>query len=193
MTRHPDLIRLNRVLNAVGLLSVAGVLAAVWFFGLRSARRDSEQLAGRQAQLQRFLETETALTSEHESQQVSLERQRTEIELLLTRIPREAREIDFLELLSETAKQTDVTLQNFQPLSGQPGTSIGTSQVRISGRGSYENLIRFLDQLKTMPRMNRVSRLELGVADAARNVCSIELTLELFFNVQSFETSTTAI
>jgi hypothetical protein len=60
MTRHPDLIRLNRVLNAAGLLSVAGVLAAVWFFGLRSARRDSEQLAGRQAQLQRFLETETA-------------------------------------------------------------------------------------------------------------------------------------
>ena len=193
MTRHPDLIRMNRLLNAAGLLSVAGVLAAVWFFGLRSARQDSEQLTGRQMQLQRFLETETALASEHETQQAGLKQQRAETELLLTRIPREAREIDFLELLSETAEQTDVTLQNFQPLSGQPGTQIGTSQVRISGRGSYENLIRFLDQLKAMPRMNRVSRLELGVADAARNVCSIELTLELFFNVQSFETSTTAI
>ncbi len=187
MERQRELIRLNYQLNAAGLLGVVGVLAAVWFFGLRSARQESVALAYRQSQLQRFLETETLLAAEFQSRQAALVTQRQETEQLLDRIPTDSREADFLQLLSDTAEQSGVTLQNFQPLSSLVGEHIGTTQVRISGRGPYQNLVEFLDRLRQTSRMNRVSRFELGVADASRNVCSIELTLDLFFNVQAFE------
>ncbi len=187
-----DLVRLNRLLNAIGVLSVAGVLATVWFFGLRSARQDSEQLADRRAQLLRFLDTEENLVGENRAQQAAAEKQRKEMEILLSRIPREAREVDFLELLSRTAEQTGVELRNFQPLAGQSGEHIGTSQVRISGSGGYGNLVEFLNRIRQLPRMNRVAQLELGVVDSSRNVCSIELTLDLFFDVRPFEKSTIA-
>ncbi len=192
MERQRDLIRLSRQLNAAGLLSVVGVLAAVWFFGLRSARQESVALANRQTQLQRFLETETSLASEHQFQQAALATQREETEQLLGRIPADSREADFLQLLSKTAEHSGVTLQNFQPLSSQTGEHIGTTQVRISGRGPYQNLVEFLDRLRQTSRMNRVSRLELGVADASRQICSIELTLDLFFNVHVSESPSVA-
>lgn len=189
MNQEKHLSRLERQATGIGVACLAGVLASAWYFGLLPSRGAFRQLTDRQTQLERFIETETALRDEHQACLAELDGQRRINDSILARVPLEPKEADFLELLSAAAEKSGVEVQSFQPLSSQSVGHIGVSQIRISGRGEYLNLIQFLDVLRKMPRMNRVSRLELAAADAERRMCSIEVTLELFFNERSRQKS----
>lgn len=184
-TLDKRLKRLQQGLDGAGAVITVALMIAAWLFAFRPLHGETHQLADRQSQLKRFLQTQDALQDTQQKNAEELRVHRQKMDDLLARIPRESRESDFLDLLSQTASETGVTLHNFRPLSSQPGTEIGRSQIQLSGHGQLESLLQFLDQLRTASRMNRVSRLELGVVDADRNGCTVELTLDLFFNAQA--------
>lgn len=187
MDREPELRRLKRRLNALGLVCVLGICAAIWLLGVQPTAATTRDLTNQHAKLTRFLQTHSTLQVEHRQHQSLLQRQQSRTQEFLSRIPQESRESDFMDLLSEMASQSGVTLSNFRPQYTQPGEFIGTSQVRIQGAGSYRNLIDFLNRLRQSPRMHRIRNLELSVARSGEEICSVELTLELFFNFRSTE------
>ena len=86
-------------------------------------------------------------------------------------------------LISEIASQTNVTITNFRPQSSQTGKDIGISQVRISGNGSYGDIIGFLNQLRLSPRMNRIVQFDLSPMGDPRERYKLDLTLNLYFNL----------
>lgn len=182
---NTQLKRLRQCLDGSGVLITAALLIAAWLLAFRPLHSESRDLTNRQGQLKRFLQTRDALRSSQQKSEHELQAHRQEVDELLARIPRDSREADFLDLLSETATDTGITLHNFRPLASQPGTDIGRTQIQLSGSGPFVSLLQFLDQLRTGSRMNRVSRLELGVADADRSGCTVELTIDLFFNAQA--------
>ena len=180
-----QLKRLCQCLDGSGTLITAALLVAAWLLVFRPLHAESSELVNRQAQLKRFLRTRDALRSSQQKHDQDLQTHRKEINGLMARIPPSSREADFLDLLSEAAREAGVTLHNFRPLGSQPGENIGRTQIQLSGPGPFESLLQFLDRLRTASRMNRISRLELGVADADRNGCTVEMTLDLFFNAQA--------
>ena len=98
------------------------------------------------------------------------------------RIPTQAREDEFLTLLSHTARKTGVDVQDFRPLGILQNSDHDQMQVRLTGQADYSAVCRFLDALRAAPRMNRVTLMELSVVDAQRRQCSIDMTLDIFFN-----------
>lgn len=187
MDRESELMKLKRILNALGLMCAFGIGAGIWLLGVQPTAATTRDLTHQHAKLTQFLQTHSSLQFEHERNQSLLQRQRSRTQEFLSRIPQESRESDFMDLLSEMASQSGVTLSNFRPQYTQPGEFIGTSQVRIQGAGSYQNLIDFLNRLRQSPRMHRIRNLELSVARSGEEICSVELTLELFFNFRSAE------
>ncbi|MEZ6068084.1 MAG: type 4a pilus biogenesis protein PilO [Planctomycetaceae bacterium] len=98
------------------------------------------------------------------------------------RIPAEAREDDFLKLLSEHARASELRIQDFRPMGILQTPTHDQMRVRLSGEAEYEAVCRFLDALRSADRMTRVTMFEVSVADAQRRRCSVDLTLDIFFN-----------
>lgn len=187
MDPQSELSTLKRRLNAFGFLCMFGICAAIWLVGLQPTAAANRNLTRQHIRLTQFLRTYPAAQVEHRQSQEMLRQQLAQTEAYVSRIPQDSRESDFMDLLSEMASQAGVTLSNFRPQYNQPGEFIGTSQVRIQGAGSYGDLIDFLNLLRKSPRMHRIRNLELSVARSREEICSVELTLELFFNFRSTE------
>ncbi|WP_166831135.1 type 4a pilus biogenesis protein PilO [Thalassoroseus pseudoceratinae] len=184
MDDHHELKKLKRRLNGLGLLGVVIVSVVVWCVGLHPRRVTTQKLAERQQMLERALKNQCVLRATYQERLAELDRQRSEVAKLVSRVPRTARESDFMSLISEIAGKTSMTISNFRPQTSQIGTVIGVSQVRISGMGTYSDIVEFLDQLRESSRMNRIVQLGISPLDDTRERYSLDLTLNLYFDIR---------
>ena len=183
MFHHHELRSLKRNLTITGFLSVTVLLAAIWLVGLYPHFSSMRELTNQQKTLERGLSNQTVLHSKYLERLADLEHQQSIAVSLASRVPATARESDFMGLISEIASQTNVTITNFRPQSSQTGKDIGISQVRISGNGSYGDIIGFLNQLRLSPRMNRIVQFDLSPMGDPRERYKLDLTLNLYFNL----------
>ena len=180
--------REDRQLRAVSLLAsgVIGLLFMLLVAWPMQAAIELEQ--DRMQRLQGVRNSESAIEAHHIRLQSQLETLRGQIATAASRIPAEAREDEFLTLLSRTAQETGVQVQDFRPLGIIQNLRHDQMQVRLSGQADYAALCRFLDAVRVSPRMCRVTQMELSVVDAQRQRCSIDMTIEIFFNDRSTST-----
>jgi Tfp pilus assembly protein PilO len=98
---------------------------------------------------------------------------------LLQRIPTAPRESDFLAQVCRLADQTGVEVADYHPQSIEKRENHQEMQVKLSMRGGYPALCQFLAEVDHLPRLCRLTQLEVGSAVAGTRL-PVEMTFRIY-------------
>lgn len=176
---------LNRNLNIAGILSVGVVLGLIYCFGLRLVMAESTRLSGLVEETKEFLGTTDQITASTREIKVRSEVLETEMERILAGVPTEPRESEFLGQISGLVQGTSLKFDEFRPAGTTAAGQYRQLEVMMSGVGTYRDICRFLAGLEELPRLCRVSRLDIEAPDepyGAENRYPVSMTLVIFYS-----------
>ena len=173
------LASLGWLLHAGGLLLTAAIFA-IAFFAYQSFDRDCDRLARQILATSRFLNTDDEIRFNHRDLNQRLSVMEGRLTDLMTRIPAARNESDFLAQLAELARQHKLKIQNYRPGVVFEKEKHREMEIRLTAEGSYQSCCRFLAGLESLPRLCRITHLNISVPDDAE-IYPIEMTLRIYF------------
>lgn len=99
---------------------------------------------------------------------------------LLQRIPTGPRESDFLTQVCQLANQMHLEVLEYHPGAVHPRENHHEMEVRLVTHGEYESICRFLEQVEHLPRLCRLTQMDIGVA-TTKTKLSAEMTFRIYF------------
>lgn len=175
-----SLARIRRQSQWLGL-GIVICLTVGWWYGLQQPLHQAADSLE-----QRRMEVES-LHSQHKVLLASLETARANANLWQQRkadLQQRTRpthdDIDFLEWAHDQAAQVNLDLLDFRP-SGKESLEIFEGRgLMLSANGSFDSICRFLNALRSCPRMNRVASLEITPAGSERQQYNLVLRIVLY-------------
>lgn len=186
--RDNQLKRLGWILHATGLAVVGVFLAGMHLFVVTPLNDHHLTQVDRAEELRRLLRRANEQQNHYAELNRTLRELRELAEAVHARIPERADETKFLARITEAARELGMEIQNFRR--GQP-VHTGTHSeltVRFTTEGNYDAIVRFLDQLMTLPRVVTIKELKID-AEPDRKRYGVDLNLALYFNVQPADVS----
>lgn len=183
MTSKPDhrLVQLDRSLHAVGAVIACAILVGGLVLVRRSLAAERTSIDARIAEARQILDKEDALHTEHshlEHRLSDLERRTGE---LLARIPETPREAEFLAQLSGLAGESQLAIRSYRPDSPVESERYQRLDIELVAEGTFTSLCRFLEGLESLPRLSRLTHLEVESASAEDGTYPVTMTLRIFF------------
>lgn len=151
-------------LHALGLAVTLALAALGYALGIYPVWDDIRLNRDRVAQLQSLLENAPQVRAQHAAMQTTLAAIQKETEQLLRRIPAEPAEAEFLSQVSQAAAAAGLAIRDYQPGGVRQASDHWRLEVQLACTGSYRALCTFLDHVASLPRLARVSHLEIGTA-----------------------------
>ena len=167
---------LNGVLAAATIGLVAAAYAVAFLpmdFQLQAARSETEGFRQLIQKTSEISQTQQTLASEL----AASEKQTAE---LLQRIPIAPRESDFLAQVCQLADRTGMEVADYHPRAIEKRESHQEMEVKLSTRGEYQALCHFLEQVDHLPRLCRLTQLEIGNAPTG-TMLPVEMTFRIYF------------
>ena len=175
---------LNRNLNVTGIITTCVVLGLVYVFALPPVIVDSARLSGLVDATGTFLGTTNRITAETRETRIESDRLELEMGRILAGVPTAPRESEFLGQISELVQGTSLKFDEFRPGATTEAGQYRQLEVRMSGFGTYKDICRFLAGLEELPRLCRVSRLDIESPDepyGVENRYPVSMTLVIFY------------
>jgi hypothetical protein len=97
-----------------------------------------------------------------------------------TRTAAHGAETAFLNWVDERAEPLGLTIRDYRPANRQRHGAFDCRSLFLSSYGTYEAICRFLDELRSCPRMCRVTNFELSPRHAVDDDYSLTLQVMLF-------------
>ncbi|MCP4787262.1 MAG: type 4a pilus biogenesis protein PilO [Fuerstiella sp.] len=104
-------------------------------------------------------------------------------------IPHNPEESLFLAQLSMLADDSTLTIQNFRPGRPEENDRVQRIRVQLTGEGSYEGICKFLDGLRSLPRLTHVSKLQIDPITVS-GTYPLDMELSIFFAAGSDSAAT---
>lgn len=189
----PDKLRSYDVLLSAGLaaatLVVMAAICLAAYYPLGNRFRDVQAQAG---ELRDLVERTSEIARKHQALEERLTKSRQAAAELLERMPAAPRESDFLAQVSQLAERTGIEVADYHPGPVEQRENHHEMEVRVSTRGAYDALCRFLEQVDRLPRLSRLTQLEILVpgataapasptASAGANKLAVEMTYRIYF------------
>lgn len=167
---------LNSGFAAVTLIALLGLYMGV----VHPLQRETAQLSEQCVELRTLIQQTSKITQTRRQ----LERQLAEKEKatadLLKRIPVSPQESEFLAQVSHLANETGLEIVDYHPGAVEPLETHHEMEVKISARGDYPAVCRFLNESSEMPRLCRLIQLTIG-SESSGDMLPIELTFRIYF------------
>lgn len=180
-TPDEELKQFGWILHGVGfLVTVAGCFMAFAFVvtplqtRLTGAQREAKQL-------EVFLDRSDKVVTREANLRKQLESSRHELSELQNRVPKTPQANEFLQHLDQLAKQTGLTILDYQPGRTIDNETHSETRIEMSGKGQFESLCQFLDGLAELPRLCRIRTMQiLSVSEG--DEYPIDLSLSIYFS-----------
>lgn len=168
---------LNRLLATI---TVAGL--GLWL-GMAYLPLDLhlEHLNSQTVGLQLKVDQASKIAHMHQALEDQLAKSEQETAALLLRIPAGPRESDFLSQVCHLAEQFDLEVLDYRPSTIHILDNHREMEVQVNARGEYEPLCRFMEQVGGLPRLCRITQLEIG-APATDKMLTAELVFRIYFS-----------
>ncbi|HUQ71766.1 MAG TPA: type 4a pilus biogenesis protein PilO [Planctomycetaceae bacterium] len=167
---------LNGGFAAVTLIASLGVYLGL----IHPLQRETAQLTAEAAELRTLIHQTSKITQTRQQ----LERQLVEKESttadLLKRMPVSPQESEFLAQVSQLANEAGLEIVDYHPGAVEPLESHHEMEVKISARGDYAAVCRFLNGSSEMPRLCRLIQLAIG-SESSGDMLSVDLTFRIYF------------
>lgn len=168
-------------LHAGGLGIVLVIVYAAWTFAMEPLQRQHQGLAGQ-------IEGERALygkSAEIEARHHEVEGQVADYEAsfahALTRLPETPRESEFLAQITRLARTCQLKIQRYHPREPVNEGTHTALEVQLDASADYAGVCQFLDGLRGLARLCRVTRLRIHTTDADGTNLPVEMMLRIYY------------
>ena len=168
-------------LHGAGIAAVAVCAVAAELLVYAPIAAEAQALTQQSDQYASFLENGEAIRTRHAELSARLLEKETRLTQLYKQIPDTARESDFLEQLSKLAGDGELVIHKYRPRPPITKERHSEMEIELSAQGGYEGICQFLNGLGELPRVCRVSTLQISVPPSGSADYTIELTLRIYF------------
>lgn len=183
MTQTRSLQMLDWSLHAGGSLLALALALGGWYGVDQLVNSRIQHLNRRTANAAGFLNTKPKIEAENSKLQHDVAENSARFSELLARIPSEVRESDFLAQVSELARRCELQIRDYRPGSVANRTRHHELDIAVSAEGTYAAFCRFLDGVHTLPRLSRVTSLQIVAPPAPdSNIYPVDMTLRIYFS-----------
>jgi Tfp pilus assembly protein PilO len=170
---------LNGVLAAatIGVVTVAYLVAFLplnlQFYAVRA------EIEG----FQKLIQKTSDITQTRQTLEAELAKSQKGTAELLQRIPTAPRESDFLAQVCQLADHTGMEVADYHPRTIEKRENHQEMEVHLSTRGDYQAICQFLEQVEHLPRLCRLTQLEIGSTVIGSAVAGSKLPVEMTFRI----------
>ena len=168
-------------LHGAGIAAVVACAVAAELLVYAPIAAESEELTNQSDEYAAFLQNGDAIRTRHADLSARLLDKETKLTQLYKQIPDTARESDFLEQLSKLANDGELVIHKYRPRAPVTQERHSEMEIELSAQGGYEGICKFLNGLGELPRVCRVSTLQISVPSSGSVDYTIELTLRIYF------------
>lgn len=180
--RKSKLIRYRNTVHVVGVLGIVAIIGLAVGLGYLPLRRERNSIRQRMTADVRVLEKRAEIKALHAKFQGRLAASEKNLERLLTRVPEEPQESEFLAQLANLARRSGLSLDDFRPGDPRWEGKFGEVEIRFTATGTYDQICRFVQGLDDTPRFCRVNSLKIAAKDPQDEVYPLEVSLLVFFS-----------
>ncbi|MGH7128193.1 MAG: type 4a pilus biogenesis protein PilO [Planctomycetaceae bacterium] len=177
---HNDLRATAWLLHAAGLGVTLALCAAGWLCVLGPITTQTDDARQRLDAARSLLKSDAAVRRRNVSLHAQHDGLESQSRQLLSRMPETPEESEFLAQLTQLAVRTGVLLREFQPSAAAANDSFQELEIRVSAESDYESLCRFLAGVNDLPRLCRLTALDLAVADDPGGPYRVEMGIVIF-------------
>ena len=169
--------------HAVGLGSLLVIALAFYFLAYRGQTQQRVEHEMRADQLVQLLNGSSRASQEYDDQQKLLTRLQKEIGNVRSHVPETADDGAFLTALSDIAEEENLQITDYRRSRSTTHASHSQLELQLKCVGDYESLCRFVDRVQAMPRITRVSHINLQSVAGSRSY-PFEIRLVLYHGLR---------
>jgi Tfp pilus assembly protein PilO len=166
-------------LGALGLLGGAWLLTVGVYGPLEEHREDCMVQSAR---LDRLLDDSTQIRAENARLTAALKKLQEQRDSLQRRVPDDPREAEFLEQVTEVARDAGLHIHDYRPGTVTATGEYSRMEIGLSCACTYPGMCDFLHRLATLPRLANVTKMEV-LAPSPEEMYTVNLTLIIYFGV----------
>lgn len=181
-TAEPDkLRRYDHSLNAALLMLTIAVIAVGYFTIFRPIESQLVSLRQQTAERQELVQKASAISQTNRTLTEQLAKTTLAAGQMEQRIPTAPRESDFLAQICQLADRVGMEVVDYQNGAIQTLENHREMEVKLNTRGEYEPLCKFLEQVDQVPRLCRLTNLDIA-SEPTGGSLSIVLTFRIYFS-----------
>ena len=192
----PILSRLERLPGPqkfvmLGLIAL-GVAALYWFFFYGPKQTELDVLEQKLTELEADVVKSRAVAANFKTFMKELEELRVRLHKAVQRLPDSTELPGLLTDITSLGKKTGLEFRSFRPKKEVKRGFYAEVPIDIELRGSYHNVGLFFDRVAHLPRIVRISRVSMTVADESKDppVLRVKGVAQTFRFIEQSETST---
>ena len=167
-------------LNGGLLVGTIVALSAIYVAAFHPLGTQLGETNRQSGELQQLIQQTSDITLKRQSLEAELAKSRQATADLLQRIPIAPRESDFLAQVCRLADQTGMEVADYTPGALEKRENHHEMEVQVNTRGEYPSLCKFLEQVDHLPRLCRLTHLEVVTAPVGENLL-IEMSFRIYF------------
>lgn len=167
-------------LNGGLLVGTIVVLTAIYIAAFSPLDLQLSEASQQSTELQELIRQISDITLKHQSLEAELAKSQQATTELLQRIPTAPRESDFLAQVCRLADRTGMEVADYHPGTVEKRENHHEMEVKVSTRGEYAALSKFLEQVDHLPRLCRLTQLDVVAAPAGETL-SVEMSFRIYF------------
>ena len=181
LTSSSSLRGISLGLHACGLGAAAAIVYATWALVIAPLQNQHAVMSARIAEESRVQARGSAIRTRHRE----VDRQLADFEAtfarVISRIPETPRESEFLAQITHLARTCQLKIQRYHPREPVNEGTHTALEVQLEATADYAGICRFLDGLRTLARLCRVTRLRVHAVGPEGTDLPIEMTLRIYF------------
>ena len=123
-----------------------------------------------------------ALRLEHAKQSQELESLRARVEEVISRVPDQPREGEFLADLNRLADEQSVAIEDFKRGAAFETAGCSAVTVSVSLRGSYRGVCQLVEEISRLPRLTELTEMVIRRENEATDP-SVKVTYALYYGL----------
>ena len=129
---------------------------------------------------QELLENRSQIFQDRDIAECELFAMNKRLDELTALIPNNPESSRFLAQLAELGGNSKLEIQNFRPGPTEKTDNMQRMRVQLSGAGHYECICLFLNGLRSLPRLTRVTKLQVDPLNQ-KGIYPVHMELSIFF------------
>lgn len=131
--------------------------------------------------LQEIIQRTSEITKQHKTLTAQLAASKKSAAELMQRIPAAPRESDFLTQICELANRTGLQVADYHPGIIEKRENHQEKEVKVNATSEYESLCKFLEQIDKLPRLCRLTQLNVGTEETGGKL-RVEMIFRIYFS-----------
>lgn len=168
-------------LHAGGLGIVLVIVYAAWTLVIEPLQRQHQGLAVKIEEERQLQAKRAEIEARHREVEGQVADYEASFAHALTRLPETPRESEFLAQITRLARTCQLKIQRYHPREPVNEGTHTALEVQLDASADYAGICQFLDGLRGLARLCRVTRLRIHTTEADGTNLPIEMMLRIYY------------